>query len=365
MRGKSMILIVIALGCGLVASIGISKILDRQKGGASAKTATKKVYVTVTDVNISEVFDADMVKLEEWPVDKVPEDAAVKLEDVVGLVPNQRFYEGEIVRTAKLGQPGQGTDINIPEGYRVGAVKVQSDSSVGGILQPGNHVDVQVYLRKSASVPLPTAKTILEDVIVFAVNAETEKQVDEDGRKINAKTVSLLVEPDQLRTLLLASKLGDISLSLRHPDDDTVTIADNGAGLPDLLNSMPQTGTPRDATSAENVVTAAEPRSDFTDFLKNLTPPAAAQQEVAEQPNQSEFLVQVILPDGITTYGLVNDEQISEAQMKTGIEGLAAPAPANVPDDLDQPFVDSDGSDSGDIDNADGDDSTADADSDA
>ena len=74
MRGKSMILIVIALGCGLVASIGISKILDRQNSG-TPESATKKIYVTAKNIDIAEVIDAEMIKLEEWPADRVPEGA--------------------------------------------------------------------------------------------------------------------------------------------------------------------------------------------------------------------------------------------------------------------------------------------------
>ena len=368
MRGKSMILIVIALGCGLVASIGISKILDRQQSGPK-DSATKKIYVTVKNIDIAQVVDKEMIKLEEWPADRVPEGAISKLEDVVGLAPTQRLYAGEVVRKEKLvsKEMAAGRSQLIPKGYRVQAIKVRSESVVGNIVTPGDHVDIQVYLRKSASVPLPTTKTILEDVRVFAVNSETEKQVDSDGQKINAKTVSLLVKPDQLQTLLLASRLGDINLSLRHPDDDTETISDNGAGLNDLLHGVAESGTPKDEMPPPAAEEATQARSDFADFLKNLTPPAGEQPTVVEEPDQSEFLVQLILPDGITTFGLVNDEQISQAQVKNTVDPVASgqPADLDVPAS-DQPFVDPDGPPvTDDINSDDDDDSTAETDDDA
>ena len=377
MRGKSMILIVIALGCGLVASIGISKILDRQ-GEAEAKTQqTKKVYVAVRDVNISEVFDAETIKLEEWPADKVPEGAAEKLEDVVGLAPNQRLYAGEVIRKEKLVDPASaaGKSFLIPKGYRVQAVSVKSDSAVGHILTPGDHVDVQVYLRKGASIPQATTKTILEDVRVFAVNAETEKQIDEQGKKITAKTVSLLVKPDQLQTLLLASRLGQISLSLRHPDDDTQTIADGGASLHDLLNGASD-GSPEDEDlgdladvdepAADTDASAA--RNDFTQFLETLSAPKTAETAQPNQSATSEFKMQVLTPDGIQTFSLIDDEQLSAAQAMNPFNPNPAPAGPGA----DEPNLeretqedDPDYTPADDSDHDDGDDSTAHADDDA
>ena len=249
---------------------------------------------------------------------------------------------------------------------------MQPYSAVGNIVTPGDHVDILVYLRKSPNVPQPTVKTVLEDVRVFAVNASTEKSVDADGQVINAKTVSLLLTPDQVQTMLLATQLGSISLSLRHPDDTTETIASNGAGLHNLLNGMPEQGTPEDETPAVDP-TAAAARTDFSNFLKELSAPQPEMVAAAEQPDDSEFLVQLIQPDGITTFGLVNDRQISQAQIKdnAAAAGKSASPPATDP----EPFVnpdnpidtdpDGDFSAADDADNAGSDDSNADTDNDA
>ena len=373
MRGKSMILIVIALGCGLVASIGISKILDRQ-GDGKQQTPTRKIYVTVENVDIAKTITAEMVKLEEWPADRVPEGAIEQLEEVVGLAPIQRLYPGEVIRKEKLVSEDMaaGRSRLIPEGYRVKAIKVQSDSAVGNIITPGDHVDILVYLRKSPNVPQATVKTVLEDVRVFAVNASTEKSVDADGQVINAKTVSLLLKPDQVQTMLLATQLGSISLSLRHPDDETETIASNGAGLHSLLNGITETGTPRDETPAADP-SAAAARSDFSNFLKELSAPKQETAVATEVLADSEFLVQVLDPNGITTYGLVNDHQISQAQIKdnANVQGtpvaptVTDPAPFVDPDNSTEIDADADFSAADDTSSAGSDDSTADTDNDA
>jgi pilus assembly protein CpaB len=128
MRAKSMILIVIALGCGLVASIGISQVMDRRGNSTSeAKVETAKIFVTQTDVLLNEVITAQMIKLEDWPKDKVPEGAISKLEEVVGQRPKVRLYPGEPILKAKFVAGDTPTEL-IPAGFRVVPVKVSTDS---------------------------------------------------------------------------------------------------------------------------------------------------------------------------------------------------------------------------------------------
>ncbi|MCA9268858.1 MAG: Flp pilus assembly protein CpaB [Planctomycetales bacterium] len=336
MRGKSMVLIVIALGCGLVASIGISQILDRQKNTAAPKVETRKIYVAVRDVDIDEVFDVDMIKLEEWPVEKTPEGAITKLDEIKGLTPNQRMYAGEPVRKEKLVDPHKrgGESIRIPKGYRVQAIKVTSDAVAGGLIQPGDHVDVHVYLRQSGSITQTTTRTILQDVRVFAVNAQTTKEVDEQGKSISAKTVSLLATPQQVQTLLLASRLGQISLSLRRPDDDTADELTGGTSVRDLL-AGPSDGTPdeNDVLSAAERAQAANAASDFAKWLGDVTSSDdSALSAPSTQVANSGWRMEVWQLDGnIATYEVENSHRISVPRLMESVPGASVSLGANAP----------------------------------
>lgn len=366
MRGKSMILIVIALGCGLVASIGISQILDRQ--GGSPATQTKKIYVAVRDVDISEVLDAEMIKLEEWPVEKIPEGAVTSLEEVKGLVPSQRLYAGEPIRQQKLVDPlkaGLGS-VRIPKGYRVQAIKVKAEDIAGNLISPGDHVDVQVYLRKGGNISQTTTKTILEDVRVFAVGTKTSRDVDDDGKQIAAKTVSLLVKPPHVQTLLLASRLGQVSLSLRHPEDDSLADTSNGANVGNLISGPAEDQTPdaRNASASEVAGKGANNAArDFQDFLRGLTKPEdkpAAPKTPAVEEIAKVTTMDVITPNGVTTFELIDDHRISAARevgsvtgandtavTNTPVDAAAQPAPVQEPQD--KPNGDNaDGMDNGD-----------------
>src|SRR5690349_13403561 len=101
MRAKSLILIFIALGCGLVASIGISQVVDR--GGEKIAVETEPILVALTDMDINTKLDALNVKLEEWPKAKIPEGALRSLDALKDKgYARHRFYKGEPILDAKL-----------------------------------------------------------------------------------------------------------------------------------------------------------------------------------------------------------------------------------------------------------------------
>ena len=70
MKAKSMILIMIALGCGTVAAVGISQVIVADDG--EEKVATAKILVAMKLIDIAEPLNAENVKLEEWPSELVP-----------------------------------------------------------------------------------------------------------------------------------------------------------------------------------------------------------------------------------------------------------------------------------------------------
>jgi pilus assembly protein CpaB len=63
MRPKTLILLVLALGCGLVASIGISQVMQRnQEAGPSSETSP--VWVAKADIKDNEPMTMQNLKLE-------------------------------------------------------------------------------------------------------------------------------------------------------------------------------------------------------------------------------------------------------------------------------------------------------------
>ncbi len=224
MRPKSLILLMLALGCGLVASIGITQVMANRGDGAVATADTAPILVAMDNIPQWSLITAHRVRIENWPKDKVPEDALSNIEDAEGRRTKTLIYAGDPIREAKLFDHGaneHGATMMIPEGLRAVPVKVDSVSGGSGLIVPGDRVDVAVTIQPDTKkgIAEPTTKTFLQDIKVFAVNDQFQVDPDEDDKSISAKTVSLLVTPEQAQMLMLAADSGKIQLVLRSPDE--------------------------------------------------------------------------------------------------------------------------------------------------
>ena len=220
MRPKSMILILIALVCGLIASIGISQVIDR--GGGEADIQMQQIYVAVEDIAIREELNAQRVKLENWPVDRVPMGAVTSPEQLEGKAPRQPLFAGEPILLGKLADKGalDSASTRIKPGHRVMSVKVSMDTAVSHLIQPGDHVDILAFVQGRRGGDAK-AETILENIEVFAINSQFSRNAEqEENSSIQAKTVSLQVTPDQANNLVYYAEQGRLRLTLRSPDEE-------------------------------------------------------------------------------------------------------------------------------------------------
>jgi len=281
MRSKSLVLLALALGCGLVAAIGINQVMAK-RGQQAAPTEMQAIYVAMKDIPSREKVKVEDLKLEEWPKDKVPKGAITKPEQLADRAARTKFYSGEPIVEVKLlspDDPASGAAPRIPEGYQVVTLKVDDVSGISKMVLPGDNVDVQVFIRRNPNLGAneTMTATVLQRAKVFAVNEIfNEEQAAEQEGAIAAKTVSLVVLPDEAKRVMLAAELGKIRLTLRGPDDKTeaentiVSIPDllsfgsgkkptedkgSGGGLLSLLNSQPAPETEPRPVSPANVWT--------------------------------------------------------------------------------------------------------------
>lgn len=281
MRPKSLILIVFALGCGLVASIGISQVLENKQQPAAPQMEMENIFVAIEDIDINEQLTPELIKLEPWPKDKVPEGAVTNLEELEKRRPRVRLYAGEPILERKLfgSNEDNGASKMIPSGFRVHSVRVTAESSASGLILPGDRVDVLVYLRSSGAINKTLTRTILKNVRVFAVNEQTHRETDAEGNSINAKTVSLLVKPSQVEILMLASQLGSLSLSLRPPNEEIGDEDETDDATVEELLGVDENADPKESRK-KPIAEAKDNGGGFLGFLQNyggsqpLSPPA-------------------------------------------------------------------------------------------
>jgi pilus assembly protein CpaB len=227
MRPRSLILFALALACGTIAAIGINQVLASRNQPTTANGPTESIFVAMTDVDMGAQLNSENVKLEPWPRDKVPAGALTKLEDLDGLRVRTRVFAGEPILAPKLlsrNANGSSASEMIPTGFRVVAVKVDDVSSTSSLIKPGDRVDVLVHLRanQSTGVHETATRTLLQNISVFAVNEVFQRPDEIDTGAIVARTVSLLVTPDQAELVTLATELGTIRLVLRSIEDEDI-----------------------------------------------------------------------------------------------------------------------------------------------
>lgn len=286
MRPKPIILLVLALGCGLVASVGINQVLAKRRAEAPAPTGeTKAILVAMSDIESGDVVTPQLVKLEEWPVDKVPQGAMNDPIKAENRRTRTRIYSGEPILEVKLLSEGAGASASavIPKGYRVVAVRVDDVSGGSSLIRPDDRVDMIVYLQENPSrgIKETTTRTILQDIRVFAVNEVYAGQGTEAPDKgVAARTISVLVTPEQAEKVTLATSMGEIRLVLRSREDIGESET-SGAKANELLNGSDAADRDREQMGDP----AAAGPNPLVDLLQQQAQAALAlQQQQSAQP---------------------------------------------------------------------------------
>ncbi|NLS92565.1 MAG: Flp pilus assembly protein CpaB [Planctomycetaceae bacterium] len=254
MQSKSLILLIFALACGVFASVGITRLMaNRTTVTVAPDIETLPVFVVKEDIPLGNVLIAEKLKLEQWPKDKVPEGVLGKLEDIEGRRPRTRLFAGEPVLDVKLlskGESAGGAAPQIPVGYRSVPVKVDEVSGGAAMILPGDRVDILVYAKGGGNTGIrrTMTKTILQDIKVFAVDSTWTLESDESGKSIRAKTISLLLTPEQTERVMLAHELGKLRLALRSPNDhEEADVPDEGHQVAQIFGDSEIADTEKDS----------------------------------------------------------------------------------------------------------------------
>jgi len=338
MRPKSLLLLALALGCGLIASIGISQVMEKQAGNQAPQIEMEEIYVALEDINVNEPLTEENVKLEKWPAEKIHADAMKNLEAILNRRAGAKIYAGDPIREAKLIPiGGESATQTIPPGYRTVTVRVDASSGTPGLLKPGDRVDVQLFVKANPAIGIEETKTqsILQDVKVFAVDQQYRRSADgEDGVNV-ARTISLLVTPKQANKVSLASRLGDIFLLPRHPDDKELA-QDSGLGTDELFG-IEKSDREQESQGFESADTpkSSSVASGIASFLNNLKKnqddedPQPATSQVAAA-NDAGWKIVIVEGTALREVEVYADGRLPRevSESEAGSNGFAAPGAA-------------------------------------
>jgi pilus assembly protein CpaB len=187
------------------------------------------------------------------------------------------------------------------------AVAVKSDdvTSTGSLIRPGDRVDVVVHLERNPgkSIPETTSKTFLRDIKIFAVNDEFERAPNGEGGKLTAKTVTLLVLPQQAELISLATELGKIRLVMRGPND-TDSEETPGVNIGDLVGTDPSEN--RDLEYAASEPAEASPLAGI------FSQPSRAAATAAVAEVQEHFTIRLIKGQDVEELVFTDDKGLPQ-----------------------------------------------------
>jgi pilus assembly protein CpaB len=212
-----MILMVIAVVCGLAASYLTSRMLANQQPAEEEKVTilvAKQKIPMGTLLKDPEKFFVT----KEFTKGQEPKKAFTSFEQLKEKRLNKTISaEVHVTPDDLLSKDQEGLPAEIPPGYRAFAITVRADTDAGHFVIPRSHVDVVSTTRGDTGA---LSRIILQDVLVLAV--DQQKVRESDKAAIPASTVTLQIKPDEAEKLSLAASLGELRLILRSEDDHEV-----------------------------------------------------------------------------------------------------------------------------------------------
>jgi pilus assembly protein CpaB len=242
MKPARIMLLIVALVAGGLAAFLVTRGGSAPEQVASTEVveqAKAQILVARNPIGVGERLSPESVQWQDWPegalrpeyvtISAMP-DAPVSL---TGAVARFEFFPGEPIREAKLVRADQGyLSAVLAEGMRGVSVGVTAVSSAGGFVVPNDHVDVLLTPEGQPS------KVILSNVRVLAIGQRLGELGTTGGQEdpntpattpvtfTDATIATLELTPAQAETLVNASTVGDLSLTLRSVVDFKKSTAD-------------------------------------------------------------------------------------------------------------------------------------------
>ncbi len=118
-------------------------------------------------------------------------------------------------------RPAEHVSVAVGPNQRIISISVNHEDGVGGLVRPGDHVDV-IAVLKDPKTNQPYAQTVLENAAVIAtgkLTATTNMNLVPEKERAYGD-VSLLVTSAEAQKLALAKYLGTLTLSIRSSKDE-------------------------------------------------------------------------------------------------------------------------------------------------
>lgn len=325
MKPKTMILMVVAVTCGLGASYMTSRLLAER--GQEAPPETVKVLVAKVNLDMGKPLKnvQDLFEEKEYIKNTEPKNGIVKYEDLKGRMLKRPLRAGDFVTPEDLlGERESFMQHNLPKGHVALGIRVNMESIAGGWASlPLSRVNLILTVKRGSDKD-SFSMTLLENVLVLAADQTAART--EGGQAMPANVVTVALTPEDAHKVTLARELGSLSLVLRQFEDHRIG-AKHKLTIEEMLT---QIGANKDDITEVTEV-LPQPKVELPELPK-VEPKALAQVE-PEQPKGRKHKMKIMEGDRerFVEYWLDdNDQVIDHDVVRSELLAPVQPRPAQV-----------------------------------
>ncbi len=248
-QSKLVLLMVSSLGCGLLAAYAakgyLKQELDSEKARLKPNQVTVDIVVAKQDLPKGTVVSAEHMAVRAVPKEFVSSSAIKpdRFDSFIGSKLNAALKSGEQVLVSNT----EGADVatfasKVKPGIRAITVGVDEITSVSGMLQPADRIDLLWSVKPSAlklgdSQSPEQTVVFMQDVRVLATGKQVRPGADET-RPRGYTTVTLEATATQAQQLVVAQRSGKLTALLRNPEDN-LSLSRKATDLSHLLDIRP------------------------------------------------------------------------------------------------------------------------------
>ncbi len=223
---KQILIIIFAVAAGLVATVMVGGYvqsrLDSERAIMAQQLNKKQQEFSVEQQRNQEQIDAltGQINTLSQQQEQIKQQAIAAAQAAAAAAPARAAAtEKQKVRKPSLA-------LRTPPGKRAITVLIDSLSAVGGLVDPGDFVDVLAQLNvpgksdKSKEKKEPVTAMVFQHLQILAINTNLDdKGVYDDQQAASALKITFAVEPQEAGLMAFAEKNGKLQLILRSPTE--------------------------------------------------------------------------------------------------------------------------------------------------
>jgi pilus assembly protein CpaB len=244
---RQKIIIIIGVLLALMAVFMAKSYIDQQRQQVEADAKRKiaaiqqnisknevKVFVANKDIPRGGAISSDNMEINIVPEQYRQPQAISSADRAIGMVAIVPISKGEQLSLNKLAQPRQlgGLAEGTPVGKRAITIAVDNISSVGGLVKPGDYVDVMALVPVPVTTPdgkqvsqvavMPLFQNILVLAVgqdIGAITSASGGRKESEKRSEGSPLITLALEPQDANLIAFVQEQGKLRLTLRSPAD--------------------------------------------------------------------------------------------------------------------------------------------------